>query len=156
MRDVEAPSPTGLHIYPQNGASFRKQRGYVGLPQGGEGGPRQWWMRMSAHTCRESTLPSACLWVCTILCASRMAAAPRHALCAGEDNRPTGLCTDGMCIGDCGTVRCPRLMPSASMCLRQSREVVPYRFVRSRLCIVDGILTRLASLSTLPLLGRDS
>ena len=32
---------------------------------------------------------------------------------------------------------------------------MPLRFVRSRLCIVDGILTRLASRSTLPSLGRD-
>ena len=52
--------------------------GYVGLPQGGEGGPRQRWMRMSAHTLWESILPSAYLWVCAILCASRIAAAPRR------------------------------------------------------------------------------
>ena len=29
------------------------------------------------------------------VCISRIAAAPRHALCAGEDNRPTGLWADG-------------------------------------------------------------
>ena len=44
----------------------------------GRGGPRQRWMRMSAHTLWESILPSAYLWVCAILCASRIAAAPRR------------------------------------------------------------------------------
>jgi len=70
--------------------------GYVGLPQGGEGGPRQRWMRMSAHTCRESTLPSAYLWVCIILDTSRMAG--HLAREARWGMTPTGLCAAVLCI----------------------------------------------------------
>jgi len=82
-----------------------KRCGYVGLPQGGEGGPRQRWMRMSAHTLWESILPSAYLWVCIILDTSRIAGdhPPRFA----SQVAPTGLCVAGLCVGDYGRSRTP-------------------------------------------------
>ena len=81
------PVPTdlcvaSLCVFPPNGAAtlaFPKEgklpslRERVDTTLGvGRGGPRQRWMRMSAHTLWESILPSAYLWVCAILCASRM------------------------------------------------------------------------------------
>jgi len=76
-------APTGLCVFPPNGAAtlaFPKEgklpslRERVDTTLGvGRGGPRQRWMRMSAHTLWESILPSAYLWVCIILDTLRIA-----------------------------------------------------------------------------------